>query len=60
MDQLTSKPFPNALNIVLSRKHIPDVINIENTVVCESMESVIRLLQLESNVDQVQSLPLSS
>lgn len=53
MDQLTSKPFPNALNIVLSRDNLPDVINIDNTIVCESLDSVVRRLQQEPNLDQV-------
>uniref|UniRef100_A0A1B6LYE2 dihydrofolate reductase n=1 Tax=Graphocephala atropunctata TaxID=36148 RepID=A0A1B6LYE2_9HEMI len=52
MDQLTSKPFPNSLNIVLSRDKIPDVINIDNTIVCESLDSVVRRLQQESSIDQ--------
>ncbi|KAJ8871908.1 hypothetical protein PR048_028248 [Dryococelus australis] len=56
MENVTSKPHPGALNIVLSRRN-SEPLNYPNTIVCSSIDSVVELLTTDpkyrDNIDQV-------
>lgn len=54
MDQVTNKPFANALNIVLSENLLTeDVSRYENTIVCNSIDEAVERLHKESHLDEV-------
>ncbi|XP_075235836.1 dihydrofolate reductase-like isoform X2 [Lycorma delicatula] len=56
MDQLTSKPFPNSINIVLSKDHKveEEVKKYKNTIKCSSLEEAIQKIKENiKNIDQV-------
>lgn len=56
MDQVTNKPFPNALNIVLSEKlqGSEDITTrFENTIICNHLDEAVQILSQESNLDEV-------
>lgn len=47
MDTLTSKPFPGALNIVLSRFNRPEPLAFPNTIVCASLDQAVKRLSTD-------------
>lgn len=47
MDALTSKPHPGALNIVLSRFNPPEPLAYPNTIVCASLDQVVKMLSTD-------------
>uniref|UniRef100_A0A1B6C1W0 dihydrofolate reductase n=1 Tax=Clastoptera arizonana TaxID=38151 RepID=A0A1B6C1W0_9HEMI len=53
MDLLTSKPFLNSLNIILTNQNLTEAKNYENTVVAKSVDAIIKILENEANIDEV-------
>jgi dihydrofolate reductase len=47
MDEVTSKPFPGALNIVLSRFKPPEPLAYPNTIVCASLDQAVKVLSTD-------------
>ncbi|XP_067014461.2 dihydrofolate reductase isoform X2 [Anabrus simplex] len=55
MDSVTSKPFPGALNIVLSRFSPPEPLDYPDTITCGSLDKAVKLLSTDpkySNIEQ--------
>lgn len=48
MGELVSRPFPRALNIVLSQNKLKESVDVPETVICASLEEAVKMVMVQN------------